>query len=300
MFLRHVLLLALGAATACRAPASRPAPTGLLDAWRARIARSAGAEVALYYRSLAPNAPAFTLDADRPMHPASTMKVPVMIELFRRIDAGTIAPDSSVVLQNRFASIVDGSPYTLDAGDDSDSLLYTKVGTRVTLTELDRRMIVRSSNLATNVLVEQLGGPAITATAAALGANGMIVRRGVEDTKAFQAGLNNSTTARALGVLMEAIALGRAASPRSTTAMLETLRAQEFNDEIPAGLPAGTPVAHKTGWITATTHDAAIVSPPGRSPFVLVILTRAIPDRATAQRLMADLARITWEFDQRR
>jgi beta-lactamase class A len=77
--------------------------------------------------------------------------------------------------------------------------------------------------------------------------------------------------------------------------MRAILLRQEFNDEIPAGLPKGTPVAHKTGWITATTHDAAIVYPPGRPPYVLVVLTRAIPQREVAQRLMADISRDVWQ-----
>jgi beta-lactamase class A len=222
------------------------------------------------------------------------MKVPVMIELFRRADAGALRLDSAIILRNQFASIVDGSPFTLNAGDDSDSSLYARVGQPVTLRELNDRMITRSSNLATNAVIELLDARTANATARALGAGTIQVRRGVEDTKAFNAGLNNTTSARDLGVLMAALAQDRAASPAACEAMRAVLLRQEFNEEIPAGLPPGTPVAHKTGWITATTHDAAIVYPPRRAPYVLVILTRAIPKRADAQQLMADISRDVW------
>ena len=280
------------------APRTAPAPSpaaiaSLRTAIEQRIAAVPGAQVGVWLHDLA-TGETLAVNATASFHAASTMKVPVMIELFRRADAGTLRLDSTIVLRNQFASIVDGSPFTLNAGDDSDSSVYLRIGQRVTLRELNDRMITRSSNLATNAVIELLGAAAANATAHALGATTIQVRRGVEDTKAFNAGLNNTTSARDLGVLMAAIAENRAASKASCAAMREILLRQEFNTEIPAGLPAGTPVAHKTGWITGTTHDAAIVYPPRRAPYVLVILTRGIPQRAVAERLMADLSREVW------
>ncbi len=258
-----------------------------------RIAGVPGAEVGIWLQDLA-TGETLAVNAVASFHAASTMKVPVMIELFRRADAGTLRLDSAITLRNQFASIVDGSPFSLSAGDDSDSSLYAQVGRPVALRELNERMITRSSNLATNAVIALLDARAANATARALGASTMQVRRGVEDTKAFNAGLNNTTSARDLGMLMAAIALDRAASKASCAAMRDILRRQEFNEEIPAGLPTGTPVAHKTGWITATTHDAAIIYPPTRPPYVLVVLTRAIPQRAVAQQLMAGISRDVW------
>ena len=222
------------------------------------------------------------------------MKVPVMIELFRRADAGTLSLEQTTRFENRFRSIVDGSPYSLSAGDDSDAEMYALTGKPVTYRELNEHMITTSSNLATNVLIELLDAKIVNATSRALGADGMTVLRGVEDTKAFDKGLNNTTTARALGALLDAIEHGRAASAKSCDEMRAVLLRQTETGEIPAGLPPGTKIAHKTGWITATTHDAAIVYPPGRAPYVLVILTRKILDRPVAQKLMADISREVW------
>lgn len=261
----------------------------------ARISADSGSDVAVWYQDLAgPD----TLDiaARTSFHAASTMKVPVMIELFRRVDARALTLDRMIKLENSFASIVDGSLFKLTPTDDSDAQLYTRVGQDVPLSLLNDRMITRSSNLATNALIQLLDAKNINATAHALGADHMRVLRGVEDTKAFERGMNNTTTARDLGALMAAIERGNAASPRSTQAMKAILLRQEFNTEIPAGLPAGTPVAHKTGSITATLHDAAIVYPKSHPPYVLVILTRNIAREQVAQVLMADLSRMVYAF----
>lgn len=234
-------------------------------------------------------------DADRRYHAASTMKVPVLIQLARDVDARRTRWDDPVAVRNRFASIVDGSPFTLDRADDSDSTLYALEGRTVTQRRLAELMIERSSNLATNLLIERVGPARVNATAHALGADSIEVRRGVEDGKAFERGLNNTTTARDLATLLGAIARNRAASPGSTREILRMLLAQEFNEGIPAGLPPGTRVAHKTGNITALLHDAAIVYPRGRAPYVLVVLTRGYPDQADAARVIADLSRIVYQ-----
>lgn len=262
---------------------------------RDRIARVPGAEVAVSYRDLA-TGDSLDIGADVDFHAASTMKIPVMLEVLRDVEAGRLGLDQQILLVNRFHSIVDGSPYSLDPGDDSDSLVYTLVGQRVPVRELLERMIVRSSNLATNELVALVGAENANATAHALGATHIRVLRGVEDIKAFDAGLNNTTTSSDLAVLLERIERHEALSAGSAQLMKEILLRQQFNDEIPAGLPPGTPVAHKTGSITATLHDAAIVYPPGRKPYVLVVLTRAIPQEPVARSLIADVSRLTWNY----
>jgi beta-lactamase class A len=156
-------------------------------------------------------------------------------------------------------------------------------------------MITRSSNLATNTLIELVGGTSVTQRMRELGAARIQVRRGVEDAKAFDHGLNNTTTARDLAIILRAIEEGRAGTADATRQMREILLAQEFNEKIPAGVPTGVRVAHKTGEITSHSHDAAIVYPPNTRPYVLVVLTRGIPDGARASRLIADISRLVYE-----
>ena len=261
----------------------------------ARIATVPGAQVAVSYRALgAPDS--LDINADVPFHAASTMKVPVMIEVLRAVDARRLGLDQRILLVNRFHSIVDGSPYALDAGEDSDSSVYRLIGARVPIRELLERMIVRSSNLATNTLIALVGAAQSDSTARALGATHMRVLRGVEDGKAFAAGMNNTTTSADLAALLIHVERGDALSPVSARLMKEILLRQAFNEAIPAGVPAGTPVAHKTGSITGVLHDAAIVYPRGRAPYILVVLTRAIPDARVAEALIADISRTVWAY----
>jgi beta-lactamase class A len=221
------------------------------------------------------------------------MKVPVMIELFRQAEAGTLSLDDALPIRNEFHSIVDGSVYQLDVGDDSDADVYKAIGGTLTLRQLCEAMITVSSNFATNLLIEKLGVDNIRKTVSRLGANGMEVLRGVEDQKAFDKGMNNTTTARALLVLLTKIASGKAVSPAADAEMAAILRRQKFNDAIPAGLPPGIAVGHKTGSITKIHHDAAIVYAP--SPYVLVVLVRGIQDDKESVALIARISRVVWE-----
>ena len=227
-------------------------------------------------------------------HAASTMKVAVLIELARRIDAGGMSWSDTVTVRNAFRSIVDSSDYHLNPTDDSDSTLYRAENQGVAVRRLAELMITRSSNLATNLLVARLGPVRIQATARALGADSILIRRGVEDGKAYAAGLNNTLSAQDLAALLSAIVSGRAASAAGTAEMTRILLAQEFNDRIPAGLPPGTPVAHKTGEITALAHDAAIIYPAAGPPYVLVVLTSGLAAADAAAALIADLSRMIW------
>lgn len=249
----------------------------------AALAQHSDGEVFVSCTSLPPSAAwSYAHRGDEVVHAASTMKVPVLVALHRAAHLGQLSLDDPLVVRNEFASIVDGSPYSLSPGDDSDPELYARIGAPLPLHELARRMIVRSSNLATNLLVAHLGAENIQSTIEELGVTHMRVLRGVEDDKAFAAGLSNTATANDLARLMATIADGRAVSADHSASMLAILEAQEFNELIPAGLPPGTRVAHKTGSITGIVHDAAIVFPEGRAPYVLVVLTRGFEDPARA------------------
>jgi len=259
-----------------------------------RIADS-HAEVGIAFRTLDGKSEWF-FHPDDSFHAASTMKVAVMIELFHQGKEGKVRLDEPIAVHNEFHSIVDGSPYKLDPADDSEGDLYKAEGQTRTLEQLCELMITVSSNLATNLIIEKLGVANIRAVVHALGADGVNVLRGVEDARAFEKGLNNTTTARGLEVLMNAIANGKAVESESSQRMIAILQKQHFNEGIPVGLPAGTRVAHKTGEITKIHHDAAIVYAP--RPFVLVVLVRGLPDHKDSAALMADVTRLLYVATQ--
>ncbi len=259
-----------------------------------RISKS-GAEVAVYLTTLDGKLGWSFRDTET-FHAASTMKVPVMIELFHQVKEGKIGLEDRIPITNQFRSIVDGSVYTLSAKDDSEVELYQAEGQTRSLRELCELMITASSNLATNLLIETVGVKNIRSTVYHLGADGMNVLRGVEDGKAFEKNLNNTTTARGLGILLRTIADGTAVDPESSHAMIAILQRQKFNEGIPYGLPPGIPVAHKTGEITKIHHDAAIVF--AKRPYVLVILVRGLADKKDSAALMSEISKSLYQATQ--
>jgi beta-lactamase class A len=254
------------------------------------LVHASGAEVGLVYRAL-DGSDSLLVNPDLRMHAASTMKVPVMLRLYMDQAEGRLDLDEPVEVRTTFRSIVDGSPYDLDSASDSDSTLYLRVGAGVSRRELIDRMITWSSNLATNLLIEDVGAERVTATLRGLGADSIEVLRGVEDIPAFQAGLSNTTTARDLAIVMEALLDSGVAGAQARDEMIGILERQHFRENIPAGVPEGTRVANKTGWITGINHDAALVFPEGAPPYVLVILLRGHPADDQGEAFAAQLSR---------
>lgn len=229
-------------------------------------------------------------------HAASTMKTPVMIEVFRQAHSGRFALDDSLEVRNEFKSIVDGSPYKLDLGDDSDDSMYKRIGGRASIRELIHQMITVSSNLATNILIQLVGADSVTGTMRTLGARDIEVLRGVEDGKAFEKGMNNQTDAFDLALIFEAIADGRAVNRSASEAMIDVLLGQKFGDIIPALLPPGVKVAHKTGSITGVEHDSGIVFLPDGRRYILVLLSRDLKDAATGKRVLSGVSKRIYDY----
>lgn len=207
-------------------------------------------------------------------HAASTMKVPVMIGAFQQVRQKKFSLMDSIVVHNHFKSIVDDSDYSLSETDDSDTAIYKMLGQKMSIYDIVFRMITMSSNLATNMMIEKVGAKHVMKSMHKLGTKDMKVLRGVEDSKAYAKGLNNTTTAYDLMLLMEAIANGKAVNNDASKQMVDILLQQHYNEEIPKLLPADVKVAHKTGWITDIRHDAAIVYLPDGRKYVLVLLSR--------------------------
>jgi beta-lactamase class A len=288
-----IFVLAVGLLCACFLDASTAIDVKpLIEKLKSVIAES-GAEVSVEFNDL-DAFEYFGIKAGE-MHAASLMKVPVMIEVFRQAEQGKYSLDEKIKVTNEFKSIVDGSLYSLTVVEDSDDDIYKYIGQEMSLRELVFRMITVSSNLATNVLIDFVGVDNIMGTLTKLGIQGMKVLRGVEDIKAYEKDLNNRTNALSMMKVMRLIAEGKAVSPEASREMIEILSQQKYRNKIPAGIPEGVKVANKTGSITRIDHDAAIVFPEGRKPYILVIMTRGIEKREDAEKLIAELSRIVYD-----
>lgn len=236
------------------------------------------------------------IQPDLPFHPASTYKTCVMMEVFHQADQGALSLSDKLLVKNEFSSIADGSPFSLSIEDDAEKDLYTHLGESLPIRDLVCRMIDVSSNLATNVLIRHVTPEKTNLFMHELGANGLTIIRGIEDGKAFRHGLNNVATARGLACIFEKLEQRKVVSPHASEEMIDILCRQQFNEMIPAQLPDGIRIAHKTGWNDELYHDSGIVYPPTCDPFVLVILTRGISDENEAHRLISTLSRTVYEY----
>ncbi|MEO6819970.1 MAG: serine hydrolase [Ginsengibacter sp.] len=241
------------------------------------------------------NGETILINAKENFHAASTMKTPVMIEVFKQAKAGNFSLDDSILIKNNFKSIVDSSLYNLDAGSDGQTELYRHIGEKSTLFHLLYEMIIASSNLSTNLIIQLVDAKKVTQTMRDLGAEDIQILRGVEDEKAFQKGLNNTTTAYDLMIIFDHIANGTAVDKASSDKMISILLDQEYNEIIPALLPTNVKVAHKTGSITGVQHDSGIIFLPDGRKYVLVLLSKNLKDEKTGVKILAEISRMVYE-----
>jgi beta-lactamase class A len=255
-------------------------------------------------------APAYARLPDAPHYAASTMKVAVLVAAHRAAEAGTLDLDAPVPVVNDFASALPGAPrFAIDQDDDQDDEVWAVLGAKAPLRWLARRMIVRSSNLATNVVLDHVGVDAADEVLRLAGAWGSRIGRGIADTAAREGGVDNTVTARDLATLLGRVATDAGAADlvrgdpplasRETCAdVLDVLLAQERREDLAAGLPRGTRVAHKNGWISGVRHAAGVVLPDDAPPYAIAVCT-TMPPEAVANgldtcALVARVAAASW------
>jgi len=227
-------------------------------------------------------------------HAASTMKTPVMVEVYKQAAQGKFSLTDSVTIKNEFRSIVDGSAFMLDSIQDSDHELYRQLGHKRAIRDLVYEMIIVSSNFATNLIIDLVDAKKVTQTMRDIGAKDIQVLRGVEDTKAFQKNLNNTVTAYDLKIIFEGIANGKIVDQKSCDAMIKILLDQKFNDVIPGKLPKEVRVAHKTGSISKVQHDSGIVFLPDGRKYILVFLSKDWEDEKSNKKMLAGISEMIY------
>ncbi|HEX8280590.1 MAG TPA: serine hydrolase [Chthoniobacterales bacterium] len=220
----------------------------------------------------------FSENGGQLFHAASTIKVAILLALFKAVDDGRIRTSDPLVVRNRFLSAVDGTPFRLDSESDGYPQLYRSIGRTARISDLAESMIIWSSNLATNLLLDYVGTDYAATVLEQAGVSGVHLRRGVEDEKAHEQGMNNETTADGLVALFAALR-GDFLSKKSREQVIHILLEQKFTSMLPAGLPAHATVAHKTGEISTACHDAGIVYLPEREPYIVAVLTQVDRDK---------------------
>lgn len=250
--------------------------------------------------------PTYTRLADVTHYAASTMKVAVLAALYRAGEAGMLDLDRPVAVRNEFDSAQPAAArYRNRHSYDNDDEVWDRLGGHAPLRWLAQRMIVRSSNLATNIVISHVGLAAVTGVWALTGARHSVTGRGIEDFAARDAGIDNRVTAADLAALLGAIALGARrpdpiAAPDTCAAMLDVLLAQEHLEDLAAGLPPGTRIAHKNGWVRGVRHGVGVVFPDDAPPYVIAVCTTTTDladaghDHDPARALIARISAHAW------
>jgi beta-lactamase class A len=239
--------------------------------------------------------PVLDVDGDAVHYAASTMKLPLLVAAYRRHERGEIDLDTEVAVHNEFSSAADFSPFSLDPDEDQDDETWAALGGTRSLRRLARQMIVDSGNLATNLLLERVGAGEVASVLMDAGCSPeTVIVRGIEDAVARRSGLDNLVTARDLGVVLRGVADRTLAEPETCAAIEAVLAGQRHRNMIPAGLPAGTFVANKTGWVAGVSHDVALVRPAGLPPYLLSVCTTLPVPEETAAALVARISAAVW------
>ncbi|MGH3470495.1 MAG: serine hydrolase [Nocardioidaceae bacterium] len=237
----------------------------------------------------------FACNESAPHYAASTMKIALVLGAYRQAEAGHLDLDNLVTVHGDFASVIEGQRFEMDHSDDSDEAPWDRMGTEVSLRWLADRAIVRSSNLATNLLLEAVGLSAVAAALESVGATDSVVARGIEDGPAREAGHQNIVTALDLARTLQALVSGTPAGRASCDEILAVLAAQQINDAIPVGLPPGTKVAHKSGWVEGISHDAGVVYPGDSAAYVFVMCTTSTLDEQPGLDLIGRASAAAWD-----
>lgn len=256
-----------------------------------KILTESKAEVAVAFYDFTTNK-SILINENIVFHAASTMKTPVMLEVFRQAEQGFFSLDDSIVIKNSFCSIVDSSEYSMNITDDSDGDLYKLIGNKTTIYDLVFKMITESSNLATNLLIDLIKPSNIMTTLKNYGINGVNVLRGVEDQLAYEQGLNNTVTALGLMTMYKKMAKKELVSENASNEMINILTNQKHRSMIPALLPEGTITATKSGSITGIRHDSGIIFMPDGRKYVMVFLSKNVVDIQQTNNLCARIAKL--------
>ena len=274
-----------------------PPVTDLQDAVRALVDTRLGHAARVSVWAGDPAGPAwFTREPDTPHYAASTMKLPLLVAAYRRAERGELDLDLSVTVHNTHRSAYDGSLFALDQDDDQDDKTWDRLGSSVDLRTLARHAVVRSGNLATDLLLEHVGTAEVAAVLRDAGCSpATVLPRGIGDAAAREHGLDNLVTAGDLARVIGGVAARTLARANTCEAVEAVLAEQEHRDQVPAGLPEGVYVANKTGWVDGVAHDVALVRPEDGAPYVLVVCTTADADEQTLYAVNAAVSRAVWQ-----
>ncbi|HTX59442.1 MAG TPA: serine hydrolase, partial [Verrucomicrobiae bacterium] len=265
MLRRAAILLACAAflgATCTRALAYVPAPFAQLGYQVRKLASRLPASDALEVLDLSTGY-RVGFNAGDSMPAASTIKIPVMVTVFRQLADGRFDLQRRVTLLERDKDW--GSGELCDAPD----------GSTYSVAELVEKMIEISDNTATNMLIRLVGLRNVNETMLQLGLEHTRLRDDIR-TEGWSIRQELRTSPDDLVRLLAMMARRQLIDAWSSNEMISILEADQFNSLLPEPLPDDVTIAHKTGSLFDTLNDAGIVY-ENNAPYVIAIMTTGLP-----------------------
>jgi beta-lactamase class A len=273
------LFLLLGAMVSRADAIVEPGPLGDLQLQLATMSRHAPGSVGIMVEDLTTGA-STSVNAGAQMPAASTIKIPVMVEVFKRLERGDFDLNRNVTLL--------AGDRDWGYGDLSDAT----VGTRYTVSNLLHLMIDESDNTATNMLIRLVGRQAINQTMASLGLDQTYLRDFIRSDGPIRYALRSSP--QDMIHLLDAMAHNRLVDEWSSREMIAILTGQHHNGLIPEPLPAGTVIAHKTGTLHDTLNDVGIVF-LNQAPYAIAVMTTNLPTLDAGYRFIRGVSRVAYD-----
>ena len=236
-----------------------------------------------YYRPLGGEALQF--NEDLPLVAASVIKIPIMVAAFRLRNEGRLDFSEEIEIRPEHKKPSCGA------------LTYMHDGLKVTVLDLVTLMIIVSDNTATNLMIDLLSVDRVNQTMAELGIPGICLRRKLFEPELSRQGIQNTITARGVGILLTKMAQGQLLGGEADKKMMEILGDQRLNGKLPFFLHSmDVELAHKTGEDDGTTHDVGVIF--AKQPFVVCMLSNDV-DVPAFERIMQDAALELYEINNR-
>lgn len=225
-----------------------------------------------------PGGSAFSHRGDDTFRSASTIKIAIMVELFRRIDDGEMSLEDLHELR------------AADKAPGSGVLQNLHDGISLTLGDVVYLMMSISDNPATNILIDRLGIEAINATMRDLGLERSILGRRMMGRPGLETEQENLATPLEFAQLMSSILNGTAASAASCERMIGLLELQQNARRIGRFVPEGTRWGSKTGSYDTVANDVGFVMLED-GPLVVAVFTAGLPDMVAGEIVISEIAR---------
>lgn len=284
-----ILLFTVSGFAHAQDPPADPPKESPVRAQIEQLIQQSGANASVAFRSFDARQELFVA-ADKQFRAAdSTLKIPVMIELYARAQAGELRLSDSIRVHNGFQDFLTGNVYDLNPESDPDPDLFKSIGTLMALGELCDRMVKKNSNLAADLLVEKLGLERVRERIHAMHADGIEFRNGFGIDGAQEQTAGNTASARGLMELLWALVNSNSIGSTESDEMIGII-ANSTSPADAAGLPAGARATQLTASVVGVQHEELIVY--GAHSFVLVMIIGGGASPAAGSVVMAQITHL--------